>query len=398
MKKLSVGIILGENIPSYRAHSFNVLKMAQGFKNIGCNVEVITSENKNTVKYQEKIKDIYAHYGINKKIKITYLIPSRKAYERGKTKHDPVFCENTLSYIKKKNFDFVFCRSNYLMPYLTVREGIPTFLETHDRHKINSPEMRRFADEVAHLDAFKGIVTIHDELKLELINGGYPTKKILVLEDGVDKDRFEISNDKRLWRKKLGFNPDQLYAVYCGHLYKEKGIEVILQAAKKLQELKNLVFLLVGGNERNKQIWENYCIKHAIGNVTFIGFVPNARVPEYLKIADCLLLAYKIKNMNYKIMDIQTTSPLKLFEYMASKRPIIATNIPTISKVLQHESNALLVRPDDITEFCKGIRRVLADQILSSHLSEKAYQDANRYTWEERCKSIVQLFEKKREF
>lgn len=389
MSDLHIGVFLGENIPSYWAHSFNVMKMAQGFKSIGCQVEVVTAENVNSLRLKKEIKDVYTHYGVNSSIPITFLAPSKEAFLSGKTRYDSQFCQRACQYAKEKQFDFVYCR-NHLLAYHTAIEGIPTFLEGH--HTNYDEPVRKKIYEVAHFDSFKGFITIHDDIKREYVKRGMPTNKILVLEDGVDLNRFDLSDDKYLWREKLGFDKEKKYAVYCGHLYPEKGIEVILNVADKFQQHKDIVFLLVGGLEKDRRKWEEYCLKKGIKNVLFTGFIPNSDVPKYLKVADCLLLAYKLKDINYKVMDINTTSPLKLFEYMASKRPIAATNIPTISKVLNHNSNSLLVRPDDIEDYCKAIHNLLQDHQLSKRLAHKAYVDVEKFSWDNRCKEIIQLF------
>ncbi|MFY0543723.1 glycosyltransferase family 4 protein [Brevibacillus sp. H7] len=368
------------------------MKMAQGFKNIGCKVVVITAENSNTQKLKKKIHDVYSHYGVDRSIRIKYLSPSKEAFKSGRTIHDLTFCKKALQYAKDMRFDFVYCRSNLVIPRLTANEGIPTFVETHSAQPA-SPKWKDIY-KLAHLGSFRGLITIHEKIKQAHAKRGFPKHKVLVLEDSVDLMRFDIPDDKWIWRQLLGLDKDKFYAVYCGHLYPEKGIEVILHAAKKLEHMKDVVFLFVGGLEKDKQLWEEYSIKNRVKNVKFIGFVPNTFVPKYLKAADCLLLAYKVKNMDYKIIDIHTTSPLKLFEYMASKRPIVATDLPTISKVLKHESNSLLVRPDDIADFCNGIKRLLSDRDLSVRLADRAYQDVQQYSWEDRCKRIVEVFDK----
>ncbi|MFD0696376.1 glycosyltransferase family 4 protein [Paenibacillus sp. GCM10027628] len=392
MGELNIGVFLGENLPSYWAHSFNVMKMAQGFKHIGCKTEVITSENVNTVKLKKEIKNIYSHYGVDSSIRIHYFSPSKEAYLSGKTRYDLTFCQTACKYAKEKKFDFVYCR-NHLLAYLTAKEGIPTFLEAH--HTNYDEPVRQKIYKVADLNSFRGLVTIHDDIKQAYMKRGMPKNKILVLEDGVDLKRFDISDDKLKWRESLGLDKGKYYAVYCGHLYPEKGIEVILQAAEKLQHLKDLEFLMVGGLEKDKRRWEKYCLNKGIKNVQFTGFIPNSHVPGYLKAADCLLLAYKIQNMKYKVMDINTTSPLKLFEYMASKRPIVATDIPTIRKVLTHESDSLLVRPDDIKDFSSAIKRLMQDKKLSVALGQKAYEEVEKYSWDHRCKKIVKFFSKR---
>jgi len=93
-----------------------------------------------------------------------------------------------------------------------------------------------------------------------------PSEKTLVLEDGVDLQLFNLDDDKRSLKRELGLNINKLHAVYCGHLYEDKGIEIILRAAKKLEGRKNLNFLLVGGFEEDKKHWIEYCNDEIRGN------------------------------------------------------------------------------------------------------------------------------------
>ena len=211
----------------------------------------------------------------------------------------------------------------------------------------------------------------------------------MVLVDGVDLERFDLDDDSLFWKRKLGLCVDNKYAIYSGHLYHDKGIEVILQSAKKLEKRKDLTFLLVGGFEKDKRFWKRYCDKLNISNVQFIGFIANSIVPQYLKAADCLLLPYKMC-MYYKVMDINTTSPLKLFEYMASNRPIVASDIPTVSKVLVDKKNAILADPNNITDFSCKIQQVLDDVNLGKGLAAQARIDVKKYTWRDRCSVILE--------
>lgn len=391
MEKLRIGVFLSENIPSYWAHSFNVMKMAQGFKNIGCQVEVITSNNINAIKLRNEIQDIRSHYGIKSHLKITYLDPSITAFHHSKIKNDHVFCHNAAQYAIQNKFDLVYSRSNYRIPYLTAKAGIPSVIEAHSRYSFTDAKWKQKFSMMRKFRHFRGVITIHEDLKSRFVQRGLSDKQIMVIEDGVDLNGFNVDDHKLKWRKKFGLNPDKEYMVYCGSLFPEKGIEVILQVAKKMEARPNLEFLLLGGREKEIKEWKSYVRKHEIRNVRFLGFIPNALVPQYLKVADGLILAYKMANMQYKVMDVNTTSPLKLFEYMAAKRPIVATSIPTITKVLKQGSNSLLVKPDDLEDYCAKIRLILDDQELGSRLANQAYQDSNLYSWDERCKKILRF-------
>ncbi len=88
------------------------------------------------------------------------------------------------------------------------------------------------------------------------------------------------------------------------------------------------------------------------------------------------------------------TSPLKLFEYMASKRLIIASDLPSIREVLD-ESSAILIKPDDPLLLAEGIKMVLVDNILSDKISNNAFECVQRYSWSNRARNILSLINKK---
>lgn len=385
---MKIAVITGINIPSLYAHSFNVMKMANGFHSLGNSVEVLTADSLRVRINRYRIKDVTKHYGVNVNMQVSYFKPSFRNYISGNTNSDPIFCDRVMKYIQRQKYDFVYCR-NYVIPYMAARAGIPTFMETHTTAYDNVHLKRIY--EVAKEDAFKGIVTIHDKIKSEHIKRGVPENKILVLEDGVDMERFEIEDDPVIWKKRLGLYAGKKYAVYCGHLYEDKGIEIILQSAAELSSNRRIQFLLVGGFEKDRRYWERYCKSRGICNVMFTGFISNEIIPQYLKAADCLLLPYK-RNMKYQKMDIHTTSPLKLFEYMAAKRPIVATNIPTVSKILKDGINSILVNTDSIKDFSTAILKAIFQE-ESKVLGDNAYRDVMQYTWKERCKAILRLFQ-----
>jgi len=84
-----------------------------------------------------------------------------------------------------------------------------------------------------------------------------------------------------------------------------------------------------------------------------------------------------------------STSPIKLFEYMASGTPVVASDLPALREILTDGENALLVTPDDPAALADGLRRVLDDEALARRLAERAYEDVQRYTWDARASAIA---------
>jgi len=79
---------------------------------------------------------------------------------------------------------------------------------------------------------------------------------------------------------------------------------------------------------------------------------------------------------------------MKMFEYMASKRSIIASNLPSLSEVL-NENNAVLVESDSPEALANGIKQALKNPDSSAKISLQAYQDVQKYSWRKRAKNII---------
>ena len=82
------------------------------------------------------------------------------------------------------------------------------------------------------------------------------------------------------------------------------------------------------------------------------------------------------------------TSPLKLFEYLAAGRPIVASRLPALAEVLEDGINALLVAPGDPAALADAIRRLIADPALALRLAARAFADAEQYSWARRAERL----------
>ena len=396
---MKIAVVSSGHIPSQWAHSINTLKGADAFYKLGHEVEILTIEGFLEKKKRQEIKDIHKFYGVSEDIKILYFRDNPLFYfgelkpfnyvlwllkkmtkNRVRYIFDP---EKRISdYCKENSVDICYCRA-YRTVYYNIKNEIPTILESHTPN-IKHPDLQRVI-KLSHSKYFKGIVTISEILKQNFIKAGVPEDKILVSQDGVDIESFQNIRSKEEIREMLELPQDKKIVVYCGSLFPDKGIEHILLVAKNIPDV---IFLLVGGRERQINTWREYTTSHEIRNVQFTGFVENSKVPLYLKAADALIMPYKT-DQEIKIMDINTTSPLKLFEYMAARRPIISTNIPAISRTIEHGVDGLLAEPNNIQELTHFVEMVLNDKESSKRLSESSYRKVQDYDWKERCKKVL---------
>jgi glycosyltransferase involved in cell wall biosynthesis len=81
---------------------------------------------------------------------------------------------------------------------------------------------------------------------------------------------------------------------------------------------------------------------------------------------------------------------MKMFEYMASQRPIVASDLPSIREVLS-ENNAVLIEPDNPQSLAEGIKKALTDKELSQRISQQTQTDVEEYTWDKRAQKILEF-------
>ncbi len=174
---------------------------------------------------------------------------------------------------------------------------------------------------------------------------------------------------------------------YAGHLYAWKGVEVLLEALAGVPEARGLI---VGGHAAEPDLERTRARATEIGlsdRVTFTGLVEPARVPELLRQASVLVLPNQASAISTRF-----TSPLKLFEYMAAGRPIVASDLPSVREILHDGVDALLVPPGDARALADAIRTLLSNRALARRLAAAAAHAVPQYGWDRRAERLETLF------
>ena len=174
---------------------------------------------------------------------------------------------------------------------------------------------------------------------------------------------------------------------YAGHLYPWKGVDLVIEAVAALPEVHGLI---IGGHPEEPDLARVKALaaeRHCAPRITFTGLLPPADVAARLQEADVLVLP----NPASAISSL-STSPLKLFEYMAAGRPIVASDLPAIREILADDHNAVLVAPGDAGALAGGIRRVQADPALAARIARQARLDVAAYSWAKRAEALEELF------
>jgi glycosyltransferase involved in cell wall biosynthesis len=174
---------------------------------------------------------------------------------------------------------------------------------------------------------------------------------------------------------------------YAGHLYPWKGVDLILEAVRALQDTRGLI---VGGHDREPDLARLKQLAldlDCASRIVFTGQVPPPDVPARLREADVLILPNR-----QSAISTDFTSPLKLFEYMASGRPIVASDLPSFREILRDGENALLVEAGNPQALVAAVTRIKTDPDLGTRLARQAREDVRAFTWARRAERLETLF------
>lgn len=295
-----------------------------------------------------------------------------------------------LKFIKKNKIKHVYCREARLCFFIIIynklffREKLNYIYEIHallERGKVDL-----LVDKFLSWTVNYFILITNKLREMYVKKYSVDINKTIMLSDAVDLDIFDIDISKEEARNKLDLPQDKKILVYTGKfktMGEDKGISDILKSLKTINN-KNILFIAVGGSDKEMDYYRSMAKKIGFKNqAIFRGLTTQNNLALYQKSADILLMPFPYTKHYAFFM-----SPLKMFEYMASKRPIVTTDLPAIREIL-NQNNAIIVKPGNFDNLANGINKLLNDNYLSENLSEQAYVDIRKYTWEKRVEKIL---------
>jgi glycosyltransferase involved in cell wall biosynthesis len=212
---------------------------------------------------------------------------------------------------------------------------------------------------------------------------------VILTPNGVEAERFDDLPTPDQARSLTGL-PEAPTVLCAGHLYSGRGADLFLDLAGSLPEAR---FVWAGGSPDDVDAWRARASARGLANVTFLGFIPNEKVPLYLAAADVLLMPYA-RNIGISSGGGNSgiiSSPMKMFEYLAAGRAILASDLPVFREVL-NERNAVLCPPEDGAAWAAALRDLLHNAKKREGLSAQARTDSARYTWVERARRALDGF------
>ncbi|MCM8788134.1 MAG: glycosyltransferase [Candidatus Omnitrophica bacterium] len=209
--------------------------------------------------------------------------------------------------------------------------------------------------------------------------------KIYVVPNGVDIDFFEKNKNKFDIRKMFGIGKDKIVITFTGSFREWHGVQDIPYIAEKIGEkCKNVVFLLVGSGPLFEEIKNK-----KTPNMILTGPLPYVYIPSVLYQSDILIAPFNTKRFTSLEKYGFYWCPVKLFEYMASGRPIVSYDYYEIRKITK--GSAILARPNDIDEFIHKLQKLIYNRNLRRKITLGKKMTEN-YQWNSRANEVLKIY------
>lgn len=390
---MTIAYIANVRLPTQKAHGYQIMKMCEALARKGGEMELVVPRRKRFV-----AEDPFAYWPVARIFRIVELPTSDFISGRIMPRRIAFFIDacsfafRAFIYVRNKdNIDVIYARDREIA-LLSWFLKIPMVFEIHFL-----PRMI-FLYRILWQKLFK-MVTITHALKSLLESAGFEESRIVVLPDAVDLALFKEWIDRKTAREKLSkqgkdfYIPENAFVVlYAGQLFLWKGVKTlekvfswneagtVRNAGLFLPE--NTFFIIVGGEQAAIDTFKPHFRK----NVLFAGQRPASEIPLWLRAANVLILP------NSKLFNISKyyTSPLKLFEYMASGVPIVSSKLPSIQEIIS-DREAFFFEPDDAHDLARAVREVAENNDEAKKRAERAREKVKQYTWENRAKHIYDI-------
>ncbi len=359
--------IANVRLPTEKAHGMQIMKSCEAFARAGMDVELVVPRRRNLF-----ADDPFEYYTVERNFTIT-----------------PILVIDTVRFGRLgflvELFSFLIVARLYLRAkdaiVYTREEAVGFFFKDFVL------EMHAIPEHVGNLRLYlwkkaKGLTVLTRFIKDRLVQSGVSEQRIFISPDAVDLRLFDLPLSKEAAREKLSLPLNRKIVLYAGSffLYDWKGVDILLESAKQFEEPH--LFVLVGGSKEEvnkaRASWGR-------DNILFLGHQPPRTIPTYLKAADVLV----IPNKKGSTTSEYYTSPLKLFEYMASGRPIIASRIPSLEEVVSAKE-VLFFEPNNVEDLVLGIRQIFQDESFAQSLACSARKQVEGFTWDMRMKKVLE--------
>lgn len=289
-----------------------------------------------------------------------------------------------------------FSFSNYLVSRYLRSKDLRVLLEVHALAHVEEKEYGQtwappfYFPFIRYLEkrilaSAQAMTSVSASLKTSLVDLGVKGKKIHVIHNAVDPIKFARPVDPHKI-KRLHHLEDKVVIGYVGSFARYHGIGLLIDVAQRLRnKYEDIAFLLVGRNVHGSDNPQEQVSAIGLSHLfTFTGELPHFEIPEHIAAMDVAVIP---DFNNYG-------SPMKMFEYMAMRKAVLAPDVPCIREVIEPGRTGVLFERGNVGEAVRGLETLIRDEQIRHDLGRRAHAQVMAFhTWDRNAERILQILE-----
>jgi glycosyltransferase involved in cell wall biosynthesis len=375
-------------LPTEKAHGLQIVENCDALAAAGADVTLIVPRRRNARAFAGR--DLWEHYSLPRsfallRVPCLDLFPLGRSFERlAAIAQRLTYTLSLLFAVRRRPPDVYYSRD--VWPLLALSVFGPNRKFVYESHRASGSRLGSYLEDVC-LRRAATTVAVTDHLAETYRGRG--ARRVVVLRDGYRAGRFATIPDRSEARHRIELPTDAWCVGYVGHLHTmgmAKGCTELVEAIARLEDA-GVHLCVVGGPEDQVAALRAFWLRQGLSpdRLHTPGIVGPAEVPTYLAAFDACVMPFPwTPHFAYN------ASPLKLFEYMAAGRAIVASELPAIAEILRDGENALLVPPGDVSRLATALARLRADPSLRDRLGAAARREAAAFTWQARATRILE--------
>ncbi len=371
-------------LPSERAYGHHVARFCDALFRSGQDVTIYAPERQNPI-----AQDFWSYHQVDRRVQLRFIPAFDHVAFRwipgalGLWLHNRSFIRHLIVHLREGKFDLLYTRTPALLPSL-LSTGLPVAIELHT---IPRWRKRRFASLCMRC---RKVICLTGPIREEMTRLGVPERLLMVEGDAVEEDAFRELMDISSAKERFGIASDETVLGYAGSLMTmglAKGVEQIIGAVAILRNHNQPVTALIaGGPPSALPPLQLEAIRLGVGAaVKFTGPLPHGTIPSVFAASD--VLVYPAPKTDHPFFT-RDTSPLKVFEYMASGRPMVAADLPPLRDIVD-DGVAFLCAPGDPQSLADAVTDALSHPDAAQAKATKAKERVREHTWTKRAARIL---------
>ena len=363
--------VVSASLPHKKAYGIQIAKMCEAFIEAGVDLTLVVPRTR-----AARISSMREFYGLRVDVP-TVTLPAIDGFARGRSSFvlsSLVFMCTNLIYLwwksltGKRGVVYTVDMDTFSFSLLPL-SGMPVVTEMHEPKPANT--LTRFFFRRAR------VIATNPEIQHALTKTFHiPPSRIIVEPNGVDLELFSRTLSREDARKCLALPAAARIVLYVGRFFDWKGLGILVEAATAAPEI---AWYVVGGApEEFRAVTGKITLPP---NLYIAGESSHNDVSVWLAAADCLLVLGTKRNEQ----SFRNTAPMKVFEYMAARRPVVASGTPALKSFIPSD-DVLWYEPDDVASLTAAVRRGISAEGAVN--LENAYRAAELHTWLKRAEHI----------